>query len=405
MTGALLALSGLVGVAGSGVVSTPAPAAAAEGSTTDVLIVGDSITHASVGDYSWRYFAWKHLRKVGADVDFVGPTRDPYVGEGSPWTAEYADPGFDQDHAATWGDRIAYRPMHDRDALLRTYLPDVVVLELGTNDLGWMRMEPDAVLPYARAWVSSARVLAPGVDVVLVEVPWTTHQKAVTYNGLLAGLATEMNTADERVVLARAASGYTMGRDDDQVADTYDPVHPNTRGQVKIAAAVTDALSTLGIGRQYPRPLVFPAEGPRVVPTVTYRATDATATLSWDVPPGATSFDVWVKAPDTTWTRRVRAHPQSYPETTYEVSDMETCRPYDFRVLARKGWTLAGADVTSPVVTARVGPRVTERPVARVSTTRKRATVTWRALPGGGAPTRSRPSTATRGGASWSGRP
>ncbi|MBE7323040.1 hypothetical protein IEQ44_00055 [Nocardioides sp. Y6] len=343
-----------------------------------MLVVGDSITHASVGDYSWRYFAWRHLQASGARVDFVGPRQDPYVGEGSPWTPQYADPHFDQDHAAAWGDRISYLPMHDREALMTTYRPDVVVLALGTNDLGWMRVPPADVLAATRAWVEASRTDVPGLDVVLVEVPWTTHAPAMEYNALLGSLATHLDTPEERVTVARAAEGYTMGRDDDLPADTYDQVHPNTRGQVRIAAAVTDALAGLGVGLPYPRPLVFPAEGPRVVPVLEQHSGEQEGTLRWSVPPGATSFDVWMREHPAPWQRRARAHPAA----SYVVTGIEPCQAYDFRVLARKGWTVAGHDVASPVVRVRVGPKVTERPRPRLRAGARQVRLRWESVDG-----------------------
>lgn len=353
-----------------------APAAAATADdVAEILIVGDSITHASVGDYSWRYFAWKHLESTDAQVDFVGPKRDPHVEPGSKWKPRYNLPAFDQDHAATWGDRIAYQTRHDRTALMTQYRPDVVVLELGANDIAWMKLKPKEILPWARNWVLGARMVVPSVDIVLVEIPWSTNARAKAYNKLLGKLADELDDPGARVVVARAAKGYRTGSKNGK-GDTYDPLHPNTRGQVKIAAAVSDALATIGIGERYPRPLVFPAEGPRVRPVLKGRASTRTAKWRWSVPPGATAFDVSLRHQGKSWVRVGRAR----STTTYRVKNPKRCEAQTLRVRARKGWTLAGKDMTSRSLTLRVGPKVTGRAKLRWARARKRGVaVSWRA--------------------------
>jgi hypothetical protein len=53
----VLVLSVVVVLAGVLLTAVPARAAAA----TRVLIVGDSITQGSAGDFTWRYRLWKHL--------------------------------------------------------------------------------------------------------------------------------------------------------------------------------------------------------------------------------------------------------------------------------------------------------------------------------------------------------
>lgn len=344
--------------------------------TTRIMVLGDSISHASVGDYSWRYFTWHRLQETGADVDFVGPFRDPYVAPGESWDPLYADASFDHDHASMWGDAYAW-PIHDWAVAVHAYEPDVVVLELGTNDLRVGHAAPQLVLELARTRLDGIRALNPDADVVLVEVPHS-DTKSFRYNALLQGLATESDSEAARVVVAHASRGYHPGRDDDSVGDTYDGIHPNTRGQVKIAAAVSDALGTLGVGGPVTRPLTFPAEGPRVVPALAGEGDDRVARLRWSVPPGATSFDVWMRGPREPWRRQVRAHPRP----RHRIVGLVPCRPHEFRVRARKGWTVAGADVASQIVRLRVGPEVIERPRVRLRTTGRRAQVGWPAVDG-----------------------
>src|SRR5690606_28118865 len=97
-----------------------------------LMLVGDSITHGSAGDYTWRYFLDRHLRAAGRPVDLVGPRRDLFdQGSGTSGSRAYADPDFDQDHASQWGNALVWPRLSIRDAATE-HRPDVVVLALGT---------------------------------------------------------------------------------------------------------------------------------------------------------------------------------------------------------------------------------------------------------------------------------
>src|SRR5690349_4998329 len=72
--------------------SAPLPGAP----TVKVLVMGDSLTSASAGDYTWRYRLWEAERAKGVNIDFVGP----FTGLGGTWDSPtannqlYADPCF-----------------------------------------------------------------------------------------------------------------------------------------------------------------------------------------------------------------------------------------------------------------------------------------------------------------------
>ena len=71
------------------------------------------------------------------------------------------------------------------------------------------------------------------------------------------------------MVVADADVGY------DDFSDTWDGAHPNARGELKIAAAVADALHELGIGPLADRPLPTVPLGPRIPPVLSATATVA----------------------------------------------------------------------------------------------------------------------------------
>ena len=41
-----------------------------------ILLLGDSVTQGSIGDWTWRYRLWQHFADAGVAVDFVGPESD-----------------------------------------------------------------------------------------------------------------------------------------------------------------------------------------------------------------------------------------------------------------------------------------------------------------------------------------
>lgn len=313
-----------------------------------ILAAGDSITHGSAGDHTWRYFLDRHLTDEGVAFDMVGPARDPWTPPGSSEPATYADPDFDSDHGATWGDSMLVPRGHDRDAMLTAYQPDVVVLELGTNDLGYYQQTAEQVIELTRSWVLKARTVVPEAEFVLVEMTWTSVPSAVEYDRLLPHLVEELDTEASPVVLARAARGFRVGSADEQGGDTHDGIHPNVRGQVKIGAAVADALAELGHGGKYPRPLTYPGQGPLTAPTLDVEEVQRPgqppeAELAWTLPGGASSVDVWMREQGQRWRRTHRAQTGS----PLRVGDLAPCVEYDFRVRARKGWTLADESATS----------------------------------------------------------
>jgi lysophospholipase L1-like esterase len=98
-----------------------------------------------------------------------------------------------------------------------------------------------------RDTVETLRAAAPGLDVVLVHVPVVAIAGVEELNGRYDELATELDTEDERVVVAYADEGF-VSDPSAPASDSYDGLHPSESGEVKIADAVAAALVRLGIG-------------------------------------------------------------------------------------------------------------------------------------------------------------
>ncbi|GAB3265071.1 GDSL-type esterase/lipase family protein [Nocardioides dilutus] len=336
-----------------------------------ILLVGDSVTQGSSGDWTWRYRLWQHLESSSpTPVDLVGPRTDvwDYLAD-QPGSQAYVDPAFDRDHAARWGMTLAFAdaPIDD---LVETYQPDVVVEMLGTNDLIFLNHTPAQVEEHIENFVAGVRSADPDVDVVLSTVTQTWFAGAPELNGLLADGAAELDTPTSRVLLAEAHQDYTRSE------HTFDGSHPNAQGELVIAASVADQLASLGIGTSPQRPLPAVPLGPRIPPVLSGDVEEGQARLSWTRSPGAgttqlqqrdvTTGSDWVVVADEekglSWT------PGSLP-LDHEVQ---------FRVLPRKGWQLAAPDAASNVVTLTV-PRLPGRPRVSVAVRGPRSVlVTWK---------------------------
>jgi hypothetical protein len=309
------------------------------GAPVKVLIAGDSITSAAIGDYTWRYFTWKHLMDSGLNVDMVGATKaisDPitynvttnikdYVcggdgdGAGPNPVGQAAD--FDRDHYAFPGyylKRYLSPAWSGGSSNLITqgvtaYTPpipgttNVLVLELGVEDLysadtapksiGDTKDTPQQTLTMIQQAIAAARAVNPSIKIVLTTVatlpgtpgPGTTDSANQTnfraYNNLLNDTYPDADAAASGIALAQTMRNTWGGLD-----LTYDTQHPNVQGEVDIAYEVDKALHLLGIGDAVPaQPQdVTPYLGPREpadlhAPVVTGN----TVKLEWKLPVGS----------------------------------------------------------------------------------------------------------------------
>lgn len=360
------------------------PSAVSSAATTGpvrIMVVGDSISHGSSGDYTWRWFLARHL--AGESVDMVGPSSTPFGldpdAPGAPGV--YQDPHFDSDHAAQWGDTLSFGGQR-RAAQVGEFAADVVVLELGTNDLTWLGVSPENLIIATRQWVEQVRAIRPNVSFVLCDIPVTDRAPVAQFNELLVPLVAELDSPGSRVTHAALADGYVMGTEPGEAETTpgysYDPLHPNTAGQQHIAAAVGDALATLGIGDPVARPLPRVVEPAGKWKSVGVLAGENNLDISWQRPAGATTADVWVR-PRGEAARRIA---KGWGANRLFLGGLIPCQPVEVRLRSRKGWTLAGEQYSSAPVTAVPGRIITQRPKVTLVTGRNSAQLTWTPGPG-----------------------
>lgn len=317
----------------------------AEPTPTRVLLVGDSVTQGSSGDWTWRYRLWEHLRDSGAAVDLVGPDEDVAGPPPDAPSLDYADPDFDRDHAGRWGKAFTSPdwPIHD---LVEAYAPDVVVELLGVNDALWSQATAPQLLEDAEQFVADARDADPDVDIVLGGLPQRWQPVVAAYDDELDALAERLDTERSRVVVARAPEVFV------KEVDTYDAVHPSASGEVKIAAGVADALARLGIGTTYPRPLPDVPPVPTRPAVLSAQPGPGSAVLSWDPPPGGWTAYVWLR--DVSVGEEWRRLPVPVAGTEWTAGGLIPGDTHELRIQMAKGTSIS--EVFSNVVTVVPGP-------------------------------------------------
>ncbi|SHM34015.1 SGNH/GDSL hydrolase family protein [Actinacidiphila paucisporea] len=199
----------------------PAAAAAPAAASTPLRLMplGDSITWgvgSSTGD-SYRSALWNDLAAKGHPLDFVGSGRDGVM----------SDPD-NEGHSGWRIDQIA----GIADASLARYRPNVITLEIGTNDLNQNYQVPTATARL-RALVDQLTADAPDATVVVASL-------IVSTNPTEEPNRPAFNQAVPGIVQAEQAAGKHVGYVDMSTlttADLSDALHPNDAGYVKMATA------------------------------------------------------------------------------------------------------------------------------------------------------------------------
>ncbi|KAJ4155961.1 hypothetical protein LMH87_001181 [Akanthomyces muscarius] len=285
--------------------------------TLKVLIVGDSMSQGKEGDYTWRYRISQWFQSQNVGVDFVGPykgTRPPP--ETKPPSApalkgvKAADAGvlasggyaagisFDSDHFSIWGQACAEDVGLIRD-VVQNGQPDVMLVMLGFNDLGWFYSDDKGLLHNMQTFISNARAAKPNIKIALANVPQRTSlgredlpQKTTAYNKALVDAIPKWSTDESPIYLVKLQENYDCNLGGCPVG--YDGLHPNAKGEYQIARAFSLTLANdMKIGSS---PLEVPGNipgRPVAVPSnfqVTSSPQGVTAT--WDKVYGTYGYNV-----------------------------------------------------------------------------------------------------------------
>src|SRR5262245_32125856 len=223
--------------------------------TVRILPLGDSITQGGYfNSASYRYPLWEQLQQAGdSDIDFVGSHNIVYnEGSGNPDLANYPNyySSFDRDNDGYWGYRTD-QVLPLMPSIAAAAHPDIVMLMLGTNDLG--QMGQAGVAPAAANLgriIDGLRAVNPAVDVLLAEIIpigpdasgtgsyYTTGSAWVSeFNAQVVAVAAAKNTPQSPVVVVDQFTGFNMSTD-----LSSDGVHPSRAGESRIANNFFQAL-------------------------------------------------------------------------------------------------------------------------------------------------------------------
>lgn len=228
----LRALAVLTVIAAGTLAPAPSPAAG-QSNPTRILAIGDSICEAEAGQHSWRYWLGQHFQASAVEVAFVGRDRDAHQGP-------YAHAGeWDSDHECIWG-QAAWQERPLVAERIRHNDPDVVVMMLGTNDIGFWQAPATAAAGWAAQVIDNALAADAQVRIVVGQIPpagLIDETKRREYNDWLTLIA----DVRDRVTVAPAPSFNWR-------TDTYDSTHPNSSGEDKLAEQFARGLADIGIG-------------------------------------------------------------------------------------------------------------------------------------------------------------
>ncbi|KFY15606.1 hypothetical protein V491_05632 [Pseudogymnoascus sp. VKM F-3775] len=211
----VLALSLLAGLV------TPALSAAVK-----INPLGDSIT-GSPG--CWRALLYQKLVEASiTDIDFVGTL--PATGCG----IEYD--GDNDGH----GGFLATGIVADNQlpGWLAVSQPDVVMMQLATNDV-WSNIATATILEAFSTLVDQMRDSKSTMHIIVAQITpmnptdgcATCEAGIIALNDAIPAWAAEKSTTESPITVVDCYTGY------DTATDTYDGVHPNDSGNVKLADA------------------------------------------------------------------------------------------------------------------------------------------------------------------------
>ena len=188
-----------------------------------VMLLGDSITQANTEHDSYRRPLWQKLNEAGFNnIDFVGSLQE---NQGGP----NPNPDFDLDHEGHWGWRTD-EILNQLDGWVASARPDAALIHLGTNDI-LQGQSADSTIDELGEVIDVFRANNPNIVIFLAQIipAKRNDDEREKLNQQIPILAAEKSQVDSPIVVVDQSSGFNL-RD-----DTYDSVHPNSRGENKFA--------------------------------------------------------------------------------------------------------------------------------------------------------------------------
>ena len=196
--------------------------------------LGDSITGGYGQRDSYRWHLWRLIRQGGFDVDFVGSVHPQRV----------PDDEFDADHEGHWGFKTTEILDH-LPGWLAANTPDVVLLHIGTNDVGHCR-NFDETAKTTEEIIDVIRGHNSKVIVVLAKIIPMNYDRYCATGKSVRETVRQLNqrlgaipTVKPGVIVVDLYSAL------DAEADLRDALHPNRQGFKEMAQVWFQALKPI----------------------------------------------------------------------------------------------------------------------------------------------------------------
>ncbi len=217
-----------------------------------IMPLGDSITQGVGNDYapasghdSYRRFLYQQLVGAGYEVDFVGSMSNTF-NCGKP-----AHSDFDADHEGHWawradeiinGKKNGCRGSGNLSHWLTANTPDIALIHIGTND-AFQNQPVESTLNELQRIIDIFRQANPTILIFLAKL-LPVHEpqnpargeRVAQLNERIHTVVAEKDQPDSRVILV----DHTLGFQPE--TDSFDGVHPNLRGEEKMAVRWFQAL-------------------------------------------------------------------------------------------------------------------------------------------------------------------
>ncbi|MEO5891529.1 MAG: GDSL-type esterase/lipase family protein [Ferruginibacter sp.] len=220
--------------------------------TVNILCLGNSITNGTDKYNSYRRILWQLLHKNNYNIDMIGSWNSHHMGGPVP------QPDFDMDHDGHSGwtaENVLNPPDWDKQRgnirqWLQIYSPDIVLLELGTNEVFQCVAVADAIKNISTI-VDVLRKKNAKVKIFLAQIPplgqqWAPKklcgndiayaQRVTVFNESIKLFAAKKNTVYSPVILVDQYSGVSPAK------NMYDDIHPNESGEKIMAGKWFNAI-------------------------------------------------------------------------------------------------------------------------------------------------------------------
>jgi lysophospholipase L1-like esterase len=218
-----------------------------------IMLLGDSITQGAYYGDGYRYYLWKALVDADIKFDFVGSQSQEL--RGNPNGATHKGHTFDADHEGHSGwsaDDILRGKRGQRKNNLKNWLeeytPDIVLIHVGTNDV-YRRQSHKSTAEEIESMIEILRADNPDVVILLAQlIPSKASGVILPIEGLnktISELARQIDEPGSPVITVNQYTGFSTED------DAYDGIHPNRKGEEKMAAKWFEVLQPV-IGERFP---------------------------------------------------------------------------------------------------------------------------------------------------------